>query len=142
MNAPARPCTEGTTPLARFVSHKTVCAARIVAVDHVLATITIEVPGGAHELRHGRPAMFSHGQRPPEPGWYFIEYADGYRSVSPPEPFEAGYIAEPDAAIALAVREHLLTLEQTVILRRLWTEYCEGGALLGLPLRAPGHHAS
>jgi hypothetical protein len=35
---------------------------------------------GAYLLKHD-----------PRPGGYFVEYADGYRSFSPAEAFEAGY---------------------------------------------------
>ena len=81
----------GTTRLPAYRCHKVVRAARIVAVDLILAHLTIQLPDGRTETRHGTRAMFAEGARYPEPGDFYVVYEDGYASVSPPGPFLAGY---------------------------------------------------
>jgi hypothetical protein len=60
-----------------LASHGPALGASIVAVDPGLSPIHVD---GAYLLKHD-----------PRPGGYFVEYADGYRSFSPAEAFEAGY---------------------------------------------------
>jgi hypothetical protein len=51
----------------------------------------------------------------PEPGKYFVQYADGYQSVSPEKAFEEGYTRIPDA-----IDPALFNPDQT----KLWVNLC------------------
>lgn len=87
--------------LPKYRSHKTVWALAIAAI-HALpnpdpsgnsaaasygATI---VPADERYAPFDVPAEYVIKHRP-EPGGYFVRYADGYASYSPAEPFEGGY---------------------------------------------------
>lgn len=76
--------------MPRYQSHKKVWALKIKAINFVEnggAMITPEESGyapfpvdDAYVQKHG-----------PQPGGYFVQYADGYKSWSPAEAFEEGY---------------------------------------------------
>lgn len=76
--------------LQQFKCHKVVRAARIDAVhgdvlDLVVNKEIVVVDVGADWIARQKP----------EPGGFFVVYADGYRSYSTPEAFVAGYHAMP-----------------------------------------------
>lgn len=79
--------------LPRYACHKTVRAAKILAVEHG--------GDGPRLVLEGHPTVpltmdFIH-RHSPKAGGYFVVYEDGYMSYSPAGPFESGYtlLAEP-----------------------------------------------
>jgi hypothetical protein len=77
---------ETMTRMPQFKSHKKVWALKIkdVVVTGDTAHLTFE--------GHSAPLTVSIEKKPtPEPGWYFVEYEDGYTSFSPAKQFEEGY---------------------------------------------------
>ena len=69
-----------------YKSHKTVWALKIAAIDG--ATITPEDHGFA-------PFVVDEeylSKHKPQAGGYYVVYADGYKSWSPAEAFESGYV--------------------------------------------------
>lgn len=71
--------------LPLYKCHKTVQASRILQVRRDAWELVLEAPivyvvGPEWLAKHK-----------PEPGGYFVRYADGYESYSPPEAFEGGY---------------------------------------------------
>ncbi len=128
---------EGRTPLARWTCHKQVSAARILAVDVILAVLLVELPDGTAELRHGRAHMFA--TRTPEVGEYYVEYDDGYRSISPAAAFLAGYLPiRPEHPVKLSVDESVFTADQLGKLRTLWARFCRDGQAAGILPGEPG----
>lgn len=117
---------EGETVLPMYHCHKTVRAAPIVAVDVMLAQLTIELPDGTREMRYGRPGMFA--ERVPEAGDYFVEYEGGYRSVSPRLAFLAGY--RPLPPVALVVDVTRFTPDELDRLGIEWDQFCHRAPLL------------
>ncbi|MEM8598352.1 MAG: hypothetical protein AAGF99_00385 [Bacteroidota bacterium] len=76
--------------MPRYRSHKVVWALRVKSVrqNGPVYTLSFEEPDFA-DLEIG-PEL---GVRV-EPGGYLVQYEDGYRSWSPAEPFEAGYMPD------------------------------------------------
>lgn len=85
-----------------YKSHKTVRAAKIIVFTAVtgVAGAILTLQGDQTETRVSVDNAWLDKHAPkwgtPEAevelvGGYLVEYADGYRSWSPPEPFEAGY---------------------------------------------------
>ncbi len=84
--------------MPRYRSHKTVWALKIDQVsdsgtdtttdENQLVTVSFTDP-----LYF--PRTINIGRKPiPEPGWYLVQYADGYVSFSPPKQFEEGNTLE------------------------------------------------
>ena len=122
---------EGRTPLVRWTCHKEVSAGRILAVDPILGVLLVELPDGGAELRHGRAHMFA--TRDPQVGEYYVEYDDGYRSISPAAAFLAGYLpSRPEHPIKLCVREDAFTADQLAKLHDLWARFCRDGQAAGI----------
>jgi len=84
----------GSLEMPRYRCYKTVHALKLAAVqlaaDGATAVLTpcedryapFEVPGEYIDKHN------------PQPGGYYVVYADGYKSFSPAEAFEAGYVLE------------------------------------------------
>lgn len=70
--------------LPAYTSHKIVRAAKIAAIDFGerldLMPLGVAEVGAAWVAKHN-----------PQPGGYYVAYADGYSSYSPAEAFESGY---------------------------------------------------
>lgn len=95
--------TAGTvsTEMPRYRCHKEVWALKIKAVIHnsVLAQLSgkdadgsaLIVPAdeGYAEFRVDAAYVRKHD---PQPGGYYVVYADGYKSFSPAQAFESGYV--------------------------------------------------
>lgn len=79
------------TSLPRYICHKTVHAAKIVAIDFGerldLAPHGVREVGASWIARHGACV-----------GGYFVVYEDGYISFSPAQAFEGGYTRVDDEA--------------------------------------------
>lgn len=71
-----------------YVCHKTVWALKIKSVERDAVTILhFEDPSYA-----ARTVSYDYDvKHKPEPGGYFVVYADGYESFSPAKAFEEGY---------------------------------------------------
>lgn len=92
-----------TTPtLPAYKCHKTVRAARIIAVDfmtpdHLGADLTVETPDKQRHKISVSPEYVAKHQ--PFVGGYYAVYDDGYTSFSPAMAFEAGYrLMDPEEA--------------------------------------------
>lgn len=74
--------------MPKYMSHKTVWALKIKSIERDAVTkLTFDDPGYAARL-----VSYDYDQKhKPEPGGYFVVYADGYESFSPAEAFEDGY---------------------------------------------------
>lgn len=74
--------------MPKYVSHKTVWALKIKSIERDAVTLlTFEEPGYA-----ARAVSYAYDQKHnPQPGGYFVVYADGYESFSPAKAFEEGY---------------------------------------------------
>lgn len=86
--------------LKPYISHKRVMAAKIEA----FTATTITLAGG--EVIQPDPRIFD--REVPTPGWWFMLYADGYQSLSPPQAFEQGYKPEAEAAATVDMELRLL----------------------------------
>jgi hypothetical protein len=82
----------------RYISHKTVSAVKIAAVDNGAdGSVTLHLEGGfdnvviSHHNKKHKPE--------PEVGGYLVLYADGYFSFSPARPFEEGYTLVEDTPL-------------------------------------------
>lgn len=84
---PSGPGTPVDIPLYR--SHKIVAAAPIIEFD--IHRLTLDIGDGERGLAVIEPDMFA--RYTPVPGDYFVQYEDGYCSISPKDAFEAGYSA-------------------------------------------------
>lgn len=73
-----------TITLKRFVCHKVVKAAKILAVHGNL----LKLEGVPFEIE---PTYNFMDAKRPEVGGYFVVYEDGYESYSPQKAFEEGY---------------------------------------------------
>lgn len=73
--------------MPRYVSHKTVWALKIAAIDVETLTITPADEGYAPFVVD-REYVERHR---PQAGGYFVVYADGYQSFSPMKAFTEGY---------------------------------------------------
>ncbi|CAG9205588.1 hypothetical protein [Burkholderia gladioli] len=86
-----------TTEMPRYQCHKQVWALKIRAIHQFNGKSSFE--GGSwmldFEEKGYAPIEVSHYdyvlKHLPEPGGYYVVYADGYRSFSPAEAFENGY---------------------------------------------------
>lgn len=79
--------------LPRYKCHKEVGALKIKALQNNpdgSLTITPEEPGFA-QFNIEASSVPLHAAARPEPGWYFVEYENGYQSFSPAKAFEEGY---------------------------------------------------
>lgn len=76
---------EGAIEMPRYQSHKKVWALKIAKVDGY--TLSFAEPGYA-PMRVD-PQMF--GRYTAAPGDYYVQYDDGYKSISPAKAFEEGY---------------------------------------------------
>lgn len=74
--------------MPRYKSHKSVWALKIKSIDEL--RITPEDAGYGPFLVD-RAYIDKHQ---PQPGGYFVVYADGYKSFSPAKAFEDGYTRE------------------------------------------------
>ena len=95
--------------MPRYRSHKTVWALKISSVtDRGTDTTTNEgqlVELAFEDTRYA-PRIINIGHKPvPEPGWYFVQYRDGYTSFSPAKEFEDGNTLESECD-AEAVTHH------------------------------------
>lgn len=84
--------------LPRWKCHKEVAAAKIVRIHgpHVDGSreLVLTFDGGSEAVSQYVDAAWFHKHKP-EPGGYFVEYADGYQSYSPSGAFEDGYTRLP-----------------------------------------------
>lgn len=95
--------TEATAPareLPQYKSHKVVGALKIGHVDRKDDGSAMLIPA---EEGYNAVAVSSGyvAKHDPQSGGYFVEYKDGYRSYSPAEPFEEGYVR-----VGLAPQHH------------------------------------
>jgi hypothetical protein len=85
--------TGATTPMPQYQSHKKVWALKITSVEQLgtdtstyenpIVRVHFEPPFSAREFNlYGKPH--------PLPGWYMVQYEDGYISFSPGKAFEEG----------------------------------------------------
>lgn len=81
--------------LPQYRSHKTVRAARIVAIPLADDGRTLMVDRGDGTTVEVVPEHAYFAKHQPQVGGYYVVYADGYRSFSPAEAFEAGYSLLP-----------------------------------------------
>lgn len=81
-----------TVDLPAYRSHKTVWAAKIVAVDFVGGRLDL-APHGVVEISDAWMEKRVGNKRPTD--GYFMLYPDGYTSWSPAEAFEGGYTRLP-----------------------------------------------
>lgn len=77
--------TGAAIPMPRYLCHKMVWALKIASVDG--ARLTFAEPGYAPLIVD--PKMFARYK--PVPGDYYVQYDDGYKSLSPAKAFEEGY---------------------------------------------------
>lgn len=93
----------GQRQLPTYKSHKTVWALKIAEIQQSPADELSTVDGGTWRLIPENPGygpitvpqsyVVKHA---PQPGGYYVVYADGYASFSPAKAFEEGYIALGD----------------------------------------------
>jgi len=74
--------------LPKYRCHKVVGAIRIDEVSVDQAHGGAEIQGSGCSVTVDQGFLDRHG---PKVGQYLVEYDDGYLSISPAEPFEAGY---------------------------------------------------
>lgn len=89
----------GMMDMPRYTSHKTVWALQIESVKD-LGTDTTTEENPIVEITFKDSAFaaqkFNLRSKPtPEPGWYLVQYADGYTSFSPAKQFEEGNKLKP-----------------------------------------------
>lgn len=81
------------TQLPRWKCHKEVYAAKILRIEaggESPGRLVLTFDGGSEAAFVDlEPAWFA--KHKPEPGGYYVQYADGYRSYSPAGAFEDGY---------------------------------------------------
>lgn len=83
--------TQAAVQLPRWRSHKEVHADKIVDItksvsgDFIRLTLAcrgyVDLAADASIFKRGMPDI----------GWYYVVYADGYKSLSPADAFEEGY---------------------------------------------------
>ena len=90
----------GQRQLPAYKSHKTVRALKIASIEQTPADEPAAVAGGTWRLipedKSYDPITVSHSyvlKHNPQPGGYYVVYADGYASFSPAQAFEEGYTA-------------------------------------------------
>lgn len=93
----------GQRQLPAYMSHKTVWALKIASIEQSPADEPAAVAGGTWRLipedKSYDPITVSHSymlKHNPQPGGYYVVYADGYASFSPAQAFEEGYVALGD----------------------------------------------
>lgn len=96
--APTEPASDIPGDLPLYACHKQVRAAKIkrirmLVIPHMNIEdrpdgLVLDVDGEEKEVDVTEEWINRHG---PEPGGFFVQYADGYQSYSPAEPFESGY---------------------------------------------------
>jgi Protein of unknown function (DUF2829) len=79
-----------------YQSHKKVRALKIAHVDHLVsdphAPMALKVDVSFEDYQNFPARTFTlMGKPTPEPGWYLVEYEDGYVSFSPGTTFEKGH---------------------------------------------------
>lgn len=78
------------TMMPKYRCHKKVWALQIKSIAEITDGLML-----SFEEPHFAPRQFNtdelKGRPTPQPGWYFVQYEDGYISFSPPEVFEEGY---------------------------------------------------
>lgn len=86
--------SQAMAELPRWKCHKDVWAFRITHIE----TGTAATQDGSALLHHAEgyfmPVRVDAGfleKHKPEPGGYYVQYKDGYKSFSPAEAFEGGY---------------------------------------------------
>lgn len=90
----------GQRQLPAYKSHKTVWALKIASIEQTPADEPAAVAGGTWRLipedKSYGPITVPHSyvlKHNPQPGGYYVVYADGYASFSPEQAFEEGYLA-------------------------------------------------
>ena len=73
--------------LPRYVSHKRVWALKIKSTGYKGEDVRLEF----EDSRYAPRVENVESKPKPEPGWYLVQYADGYVSFSPAKQFEEGY---------------------------------------------------
>lgn len=146
--------------LPRYKSHKTVWALAIAAI-HALPNP--DQSGNSVAASYGativpadeRYAPFDVSaeyvmKHNPEPGGYFVRYADGYASYSPAEPFESGYTlidtgpSSAPSTSAGAKQDVGLTIKnegqdaQSVVFARINGEGADGPTVVDQTIIEPG----
>lgn len=88
----------GQRQLPAYKSHKTVWALKIASIEQTPADEPAAVAGGTWRLipedKSYGPITVPHSyvlKHNPQPGGYYVVYADGYTSFSPEQAFEEGY---------------------------------------------------
>lgn len=88
----------GQRQLPAYKSHKTVRALKIASIEQTPADEPAAIAGGTWRLipedKSYDPITVSHSfvlKHNPQPGGYYVLYADGYASFSPEQAFEEGY---------------------------------------------------
>lgn len=88
----------GQRQLPAYKSHKTVWALKIASIEQTPADEPAAVAGGTWRLipedKSYDPITVPHSyvlKHNPQPGGYYVGYADGYTSFSPAQAFEEGY---------------------------------------------------
>lgn len=76
--------------LKSYKSHKTVEAAKIIALTAPTTVVVINSSNGSETVTVD-PSYFE--KHKPEVGGYYVKYGDGYESWSPAAAFETGYTA-------------------------------------------------
>jgi hypothetical protein len=98
------PITEMEMP--RYKSHKTVWALKIAQIivvgDDGTTDENLIVDVVFEEKRYPTRRVNLGGKPKPQPGWYLVQYEDGYVSFSPAEQFEKGNTLDTSEPIALA----------------------------------------
>jgi hypothetical protein len=98
----------------RYISHKTVGAARISAVDHGAdGSVIVHLEGGFDNV------VISHYDKKnkpnPEVGNYLVQYEDGHISFSPAKAFEEGYAPLGEGWAAVDEGAGVQTADKTVV---------------------------
>lgn len=104
----------GQRQLPAYKSHKTVRALKIACIEQTPADEPAAVAGGTWRLipedKSYDPITVPHSyvlKHNPQPGGYYVLYADGYASFSPEHAFEEGYTAIVEECFtAIGPEEH------------------------------------
>lgn len=101
--------------MKKYISHKIVDAAKIVRFESnsEQTALFIELEGGAKHAYAN--ALFARGGPSDEDMGYIVVYADGYKSWTPSDPFEAGYT---ELGSALTFSEALESLKMGLSVSR------------------------
>jgi len=79
--------------LPRYKCHKEVWALKIAEIAHTAdGGLWIVPKEEGYDRFYVEPKFVpKHDPGRPQPGWYFVEYKNGYKSFSPADAFEDGY---------------------------------------------------